>query len=407
MGGLVLEGGGARGSYHIGAYKAMQEKGLEFQAVAGASIGAINGAMIAQGDWDKAYQVWYDISLSKVFDIKEEYLKALHRFELKPDRLEYFLAKFQDILNNRGLDTTKMKGILRDIIDEAKIRRSGVLLGIVTVSLTDRKPLEIFLEDIPEGQLVDYLMASASLPIFKLEKIGDKVFLDGGFYDNLPVSLLYSRGYRDLVAVRTHGLGRVRKITAPDLRLTTIEPRDDLGNILNFSQEGVRRNLLLGYFDTRRVLDGLRGNEYYLETCPDKEYFVKFFLGLGEEAIRAGAQILGLKEMPLERLIFDSLIPRILELAGLKTENVCEDACLALCEAVAKKYGIQRFKIYTFSEFFQQIALKHKETARDAMLKEKGVNLLIYNPFLLRKRREELLEKAALAILDQALRNAA
>lgn len=407
MGGLVLEGGGARGSYHIGAYKAMQEKGLEFQAVAGASIGAINGAMIAQGDWDKAYQVWYDISLSKVFDIKEEYLKALHRFELKPDRLEYFLAKFQDILNNRGLDTTKMKGILRDIIDEAKIRRTGVLLGIVTVSLTDRKPLEIFLEDIPEGQLVDYLMASASLPIFKLEKIGDKVFLDGGFYDNLPVSLLYSRGYRDLVAVRTHGLGRVRKITAPDLRLTTIEPRDDLGNILNFSQEGVRRNLLLGYFDTRRVLDGLRGNEYYLETCPDKEYFVKFFLGLGEEAIRAGAQILGLKEMPLERLIFDSLIPRILELAGLKTENVCEDACLALCEAVAKKYGIQRFKIYTFSEFFQQIALKHKETARDAMLKEKGVNLLIYNPFLLRKRREELLEKAALAILDQALRNAA
>jgi NTE family protein len=44
MYGLVLEGGGAKGSYQIGACQAMQELGVEFGAVAGTSIGALNGA---------------------------------------------------------------------------------------------------------------------------------------------------------------------------------------------------------------------------------------------------------------------------------------------------------------------------------------------------------------------------
>lgn len=52
--GLILAGGGAKGAYQIGAWKAMRELDIEFEAIAGASIGAINGAMIAQGDFDDA-----------------------------------------------------------------------------------------------------------------------------------------------------------------------------------------------------------------------------------------------------------------------------------------------------------------------------------------------------------------
>ena len=50
---LVLEGGGAKGAYQIGAYMALKEKGFEFDHVVGTSIGAINGAVIAQGDVEK------------------------------------------------------------------------------------------------------------------------------------------------------------------------------------------------------------------------------------------------------------------------------------------------------------------------------------------------------------------
>ena len=51
--GLILAGGGAKGAYQIGAWKAMRELNIEFEAIAGASVGAINGAMIAQGDLDR------------------------------------------------------------------------------------------------------------------------------------------------------------------------------------------------------------------------------------------------------------------------------------------------------------------------------------------------------------------
>ena len=48
--GLVLAGGGAKGIYQIGAWKALRELDIPIQAVTGASIGSINGALLAQGD---------------------------------------------------------------------------------------------------------------------------------------------------------------------------------------------------------------------------------------------------------------------------------------------------------------------------------------------------------------------
>ena len=61
-----------------------------------------------------------------------------------------------------------------ELIDEEKIRSSGKDFGIVSVSLTDFKPLEIYIENIPLGQLVEYLLASAYLPVFKTERIDGK-----------------------------------------------------------------------------------------------------------------------------------------------------------------------------------------------------------------------------------------
>ena len=58
MYGLVLEGGGARGAYHIGVYKAILEEGIEIGGITGTSIGALNGAMIVQGDYEICYELW-------------------------------------------------------------------------------------------------------------------------------------------------------------------------------------------------------------------------------------------------------------------------------------------------------------------------------------------------------------
>ena len=44
--GIVFDGGGARGAYQIGAWKAMQEDGVKISAVAGTSVGAVHGAAV-------------------------------------------------------------------------------------------------------------------------------------------------------------------------------------------------------------------------------------------------------------------------------------------------------------------------------------------------------------------------
>ncbi|WDU82363.1 patatin-like phospholipase family protein [Caloramator sp. Dgby_cultured_2] len=83
--------------------------------------------------------------------------------------------------------------MLNKVIDEEKIRKSPIDLGIVTFSLTDFKPVEVFKDEIPEGKLVDYLLASACFPAFKPHEIDNKKFIDGGIYDNIPLSLMLKR----------------------------------------------------------------------------------------------------------------------------------------------------------------------------------------------------------------------
>ena len=59
--GLVLEGGGARGAYQIGAWHALQEAGVKINAVAGTSVGALNAALICMGDLEIAEDIWKNI----------------------------------------------------------------------------------------------------------------------------------------------------------------------------------------------------------------------------------------------------------------------------------------------------------------------------------------------------------
>lgn len=366
MYGLVLEGGGAKGAYQIGAYKALEELEVEISGISGTSIGAINGAFIAQGDVSKAYDLWYNISPSKVFDVDEEHIQELRNHEFTPENISYFFHKARAVLNNRGLDTALMRKILHENIDEEKLRKTKMDFGFITVSLTDMKPLEIFLEDIPQGHVIDYLMASASLPIFRIDKMDGKIYLDGAFYDNMPINLLLTRGYRDLIVIRTHGLGIIRKINSKDTNIIYIDPWKDLGNILDFDQDTARKNLKLGYFDAIKIFKGLKGREYYVKSKNDEGYFVDFLKSLGENNIVSAGKILGYEQIPYQRMLMEYIIPRLAELLNIDKKSSYEEITVVLLEALAKKYGIECFKIYEFEEFLLKIKKQKSEQLKPA-----------------------------------------
>src|SRR5699024_2066806 len=103
------------------------------------------------------------------------------------------LSAIKGAISNKGFDATPLSNLLHRTIDENKVRSSPIDFGLVTFSLTDLKPLEIFKEDIPQGQLIDYLLASACFPSFQPIKIEDKTFIDGGIYNNLPLSLMLAK----------------------------------------------------------------------------------------------------------------------------------------------------------------------------------------------------------------------
>ena len=58
---IVLAGGGSRGAYQIGVWKALREMGIDYQLVTGTSVGALNGVLMVQQEYDKALAVWEDI----------------------------------------------------------------------------------------------------------------------------------------------------------------------------------------------------------------------------------------------------------------------------------------------------------------------------------------------------------
>ena len=68
--GLALEGGGARGSYQIGAYYALKHSHIKINGVSGTSIGSFNAAMIASGQEEELLTIWQNVDLSNLLELE-------------------------------------------------------------------------------------------------------------------------------------------------------------------------------------------------------------------------------------------------------------------------------------------------------------------------------------------------
>ncbi|MGB9779701.1 patatin-like phospholipase family protein [Caldanaerobacter sp.] len=364
MYGVVLEGGGARGAYQVGVYKALTEEGLEIRGVAGTSVGALNGAIFVQGDIDKAWEIWENISYSRVIKASDEEIEKFKEGRLESKDIALLLEKLRGIIKEGGLDISPLRQLLQEAIEESKIRNSGKDFAIVTVSLSDFKPLELYIEDIPYGKLIDYLMASAYLPVFKREKIDGKSFLDGGVYNNLPANLLIDKGYKDLIIIRTGSFGIVRKVDFTGLNVTIISPKENLGGILEFDRMRAIYNLKLGYYDGLKALKGLKGKKYYIKCEEKEEFFIDYLMRIDAEKVKKLKRILEIDdEIPEKRAVFEFIIPKLASLSNLGSKADYEDIFLVILENLAEEYKLERFKVYSYKELIEKVRVKIREEA--------------------------------------------
>jgi NTE family protein len=382
--GLVLEGGGTRGAYEIGVWKAIEELNIQIDAVVGTSIGAINGALFVQNDLEKALEIWNNIRYSKVIEIEDRLMLSLENNQLRNLSISDAIKGFSEIVKNKGLDITPLKKLLEEVIDEEVIRESPVDFGLTTFNLTDMQAEEHMIDDIEPNCLVGYLLASSYLPAFKAERIFGKRFIDGAVHNVAPISMLVNKGYKDIIVVRIHGVGIEKAYDDRDVNVIEIKAREDLGGLLEFDLGKIKKNIHLGYYDAKRIFLNGSGNRYFLSDYHTEVFFLKQFLKLSKRSVvRTLLDIGGKSSMRgykhKERLICEVLLPFIGKELKLKKDASYEDIYVELLENAAELLGVERFKQYTFKELKmlvnQEIEAGNLETVKDKALYEIYVNL--------------------------------
>lgn len=270
---LVLGGGGAKGAYEVGAIAALDELGIKAGSVFGTSVGALHAAMYAQGSMDAAAALWDNIRLSDV--VSEESLAIADDAENIFDHPEKLLEFITRYAQKKGVDVSPLMDILHKLIDEDKIRRSGVHLGIVTTRFPSLAMVEKRLDEMESGSLIDWLMASAScFPIFPMKQVGGDRYIDGGFCDNTPVEMAVRSGARDIVAI---DIGKHRSHTQYDRRpnITYIRTSQPLGGLLTLDSALSARNRILGYNDVMRAFGRMRGVSYSFDAVDAQALYAR------------------------------------------------------------------------------------------------------------------------------------
>lgn len=254
--GLVLEGGGVKGAYQIGALMAVRELMVEFDGVVGTSIGAINGAIYLEGGYSKLFDVWNEIKTNTIFDLSDEELDAIKDLDLKTAILKYVREKRFKTFKMLEASYEKSQKFFETIVNESDIRASGKDFGLVAFNISDMTPFERMMDEIDEGKLVDYIIASATFPIFPAKVIDDKKYIDGGVYDNMPVNLLVRKGYKKMLVIRTNVESKQpkRKVEG-DPDLFYIIPKEDLGPAMAFSKGRIHAYMQMGYDDTKELIE--------------------------------------------------------------------------------------------------------------------------------------------------------
>lgn len=156
--GVVLSGGGAKGFAQLGLLQAMEERGLKPEIITGSSVGAMVGALYADGYSPKEMLAIF--KNDRFFDL------ALPKFNA-----------------NSLLKTDNLQKKIKNVLRAKTFEDLNIPLIISTSNITNGEVVYF-----KSGVLLDKIIASFSIPIlFNPTVIDGEYYVDGGLFDNFPV----------------------------------------------------------------------------------------------------------------------------------------------------------------------------------------------------------------------------
>ncbi|MCM1507772.1 MAG: patatin-like phospholipase family protein [Ruminococcus flavefaciens] len=290
--GLVLSGGGAKGAYEIGVYKALSAMGAVdyIDAVAGTSVGALNAVLLDSRGAEYAEKIWNSLKITDMLHPDKQRFNKLPTVPdysdpdyvgIKPDNIVDSIVlggmnifkslKKDNVLTDfmkDGLPFTqeKLGQIIDEHVDFSRIYRKMYI--VCTDSHGDAKYFE--LNKYPYSIQKKIVLASSALPFVYTGTDGVEIYgtryFDGGISgnkSNTPISCLYNNGYRSIIAVHLkYDADLTSQYKMRDADIINIIPSQNLGGTitgtLNLNNKKVQIDIEMGYRDTIGHMNEIR-----------------------------------------------------------------------------------------------------------------------------------------------------
>lgn len=280
---LVLEGGGIKCAYQVGALLALEQKGYKFTSISGASFGALNGALYIEGGTSRLLDFYFHLNAKDIY-LDDFVVEAVENFKGKDEDLAPFLLNMlktkADYLSSREKVSDSYHAYIKSAVNAESIKNSSIdfnctvlevtnstlVLGMLAVAyFKDRSVLNslytngtikghvINLKEVNQKYIPDYIAASANYPFFIPLPVEGKEYLDGGIYDNLPYQK-YIDSKEETFIIRTH-CEPLNDFPKDNPNLILITPKTYLGSSLKFTKSNVERLIKLGYEETKEFLE--------------------------------------------------------------------------------------------------------------------------------------------------------
>ncbi|MCF7871195.1 MAG: patatin-like phospholipase family protein [Candidatus Omnitrophica bacterium] len=202
--GLVLGGGGARGLAHIGIIKELEKAGIIPDIIVGASMGSVIGgayALFANAEIleKKVLELVKNKDLSKLESLAAP--RTEEEKEIVFQRLATFVSKLflwnLRAINGSITDGIKIKEIINKLINSKKFSDTKIKFACTAIDINWGKEM-LF----TKGFLSDAIFASISIPgVFPPVKQGDKLLVDGGIINMVPVAVAEKLGADITIAI--------------------------------------------------------------------------------------------------------------------------------------------------------------------------------------------------------------
>lgn len=267
--GLVLSGGGAKGAYEVGVWKAMKEKGVadNVTVISGTSVGALNAALFAsEPEQEKIEDVWLknmrgvmmpnEVWKSNVIDRIERGEHAFSPFEA--------LRRIQEGKSHDGvIDPNALSNILAQCLASEWPKEAAKVYS--TSCENGETPKSYLLNDESPGGRIAMLRASSAIPVlFSTVDVNGEVHVDGGCKLNVPIDPIVEKHpeIKTVYVIYLNDEKRLRDdrldVTKyPNVKIVEIIPSKNLRGwfgALNFSPKQARKLIKLGYDDAMKVL---------------------------------------------------------------------------------------------------------------------------------------------------------